>query len=571
MATSSPPGGSLVNTEPIPYAPPVLPPPLYEIDPTLHCRLLRYINCAVGLAPADRLVLGGVFQHLPVLDTHATTELLNRVQLLDATNLKLLANLFTAGLLDARSWGGSRTASTRSRTGTPADSAPSNVLTTSAEYNELFCHLSITSPFPPPQSPTERQSTASHRVKRSAKLSGLCLERQHDECPLTAEADIALETAHLVPFSIAAPRRADTAFWLMLAICLGPVLRDHLHSIIHGHKACTTVNGLAMQSVLHKYFDRGAMALEPDLLHTSTSFDSTTTTSFDVMFRWRDLIQGLRLRVTMLPLDPAEQITTAQNGSWAHVTLPGERRIEDGHKFRLCTDDPKRLPLPHPFLLSLHARLWSMIQSAGLAETVDRKRKRLDKACEPPDDDDDDDDSEDDSRDGARKRVNRMKRRLAKQISISGKKNDNGKDQGVRPAGSTSTTQTRDAARDPLCPTSVEKQVPQMMFLEREYLAFRLGNPDLPIDSDFSDTDADTDTDSICSSYAEYASDSEEESTFGDLVSTENTDSGCEEASANQPHQHVLQPSKQFLEREWENFIGRGQRKSVLSGPRNDA
>lgn len=44
---------------------------------------------------------------------------------------------------------------------------------------------------------------------------------------------MALETAQLVPFSIAAPRRADTAFWLMLAICLGPVLRDYLHSIIH--------------------------------------------------------------------------------------------------------------------------------------------------------------------------------------------------------------------------------------------------------------------------------------------------------------------------------------------------
>lgn len=88
-----------IITRPATPAPPVLPPSFCEADPTLHCRLLQYINNTVGLAPADRLVLGGVFQNLPVLDLPATSELLNRVQLLAATNLKLLANLFTAGLL----------------------------------------------------------------------------------------------------------------------------------------------------------------------------------------------------------------------------------------------------------------------------------------------------------------------------------------------------------------------------------------------------------------------------------------------------------------------------------------
>lgn len=100
------------------------------------------------------------------------------------------------------------------------------------------------------------------------------------------------------------------------------------------------------------------------------------------MFRWRDVLQGQWLGITILPLGPAAQVSVAPNGVWAHRTLPDERRIEEGQKFRLCTDDPARLPLPHPFLLSLNARLWAMIQGGGLAEMIDRKRKRLDMACE---------------------------------------------------------------------------------------------------------------------------------------------------------------------------------------------
>lgn len=531
-----------------PSAPPVLPPPLFEIDPTLYCRLLRYINSAVGLAPADRLVLGGVLQHLPVLEVTATTELLSKVQLLDATNLKVLANLFTAGLLDARSWGGSRTASTRSRTGTPADAASLAALTTNAEYNELFRRLCISSPFPPPQAPTERESTAKDRVKRTAKLSRLCLERQHDECPLTADTDIALETAHLVPFSIAAPRRADTAFWLMLAICLGPMLRDHLHSIIHGKNAATTINGLAMQSVLHKYFDRGAIALEPSLLHTDAPYDASTTTFFDVIFRWRDVLQGLRLRVTMLPLDPAEQVSVAPNRAWTHRTLPDERRIEDGNKFRLCTDDPGRLPLPHPFLLSLHARLWSMIQSAGLAETIDRKRKRLDRACERPDANNDDglddgDDDDDDAGDTGMKRVHRTK-------GGSGTRSTKKAKTPVSGSTAASITQPQGGSQDnatlgtvaAAAPVDKLARVPtqQMTFLEQEYLRFRLGNPGLEECSN-SDTDNEYDSDS----------DSDNETTSSDNDADSDSGSGDEEPDCARP--------TTFLEREWAQFMGRGQ------------
>lgn len=211
-----------------------------------------------------------------------------------------------------------------------------------------------------------------------------------------------------------------------------------------------------MQSVLHKYFDRGAIALEPDLLHTASAYDASTTTFFDVVFRWRDVLQGLRLGMTMLPLDPAEQVSAAPNRVWAHRTLPDKRRIEDGQKFRLRTDDPGRLPLPHPFLLSLHARLWAMIQSAGLAETIDRKRKRLDMACERTGNDNDgkgDGDHHDDAAsDSRRKRVHRTKGRSGTGTVEKAKTPASGS---IGISTSSSTSQARGAARNEIVGTAV--------------------------------------------------------------------------------------------------------------------
>lgn len=74
----------------------------------------------------------------------------------------------------------------------------------------------------------------------------------------------------------------------MLVICLGPALRYHLQRIIHGTNAATSVNGLAMRSVLHKYFDRSAVALEPGLVDSAGAYDSRTTTFFDIVSRWCD-------------------------------------------------------------------------------------------------------------------------------------------------------------------------------------------------------------------------------------------------------------------------------------------
>lgn len=110
----------------------------------------------------------------------------------------------------------------------------------------------------------------------------------------------------------------------------------------------------------------------------------------------------------MLPPDPAAQVSKAADRKSFQIVAQQLRQIEDGDVFRLFTDDAKRLPLPHPLLLSLYAFLWRMIDSAGLAETAGNKRKRL-VASRPylnpdsrgGDDDDGDDDTDDEENDWA--------------------------------------------------------------------------------------------------------------------------------------------------------------------------
>lgn len=89
------------------------------------------------------------------------------------------------------------------------------------------------------------------------------------------------------------------------------------------------------------------------------------------------------------------------------VLAPQVRQIQDGDVFRLFTDDPARLPLPQPLLLSLHAVLWQTIGSAGLGESSHKKRKRLQYSAANGDSDDYADDA-------GRKRIKRGTRRIGK-------------------------------------------------------------------------------------------------------------------------------------------------------------
>lgn len=504
----------------------VLPPPLYSQDPALYGQLIHFIQETFGLTEADRLVLLGVFKHIPVMKLSDTNFLVTRVLSLDHDHLKILADLFTAGLLDARSWGGLRKGGTRNST--PAStSATVSGLTTPAKplmspgYNELFHRLAVSSPFP--NGPSENVTTASDRVKRSAKLSRDCLKRQNNSCPLTTRTENSLETAHLIPHSVAAMSRQDTAFWLLLAIALGPTLRDHLFSVIHDVKSYSTMNGLVLDASMHRYFDAGIFVLLPA---PDISFDPSTTEHLDVTFRWRSSPANLKTCFTMLPPDPECQVSKTAEGKSFQTVASQVRQVKDGSVFRLFTDDPKRLPLPHPLLLSLHALLWRMIGSSGLAETAGHKRKRL--ASRPykhsdtgrGDDDDDDDDHDTNDPGDKGKRVKRGRGHQGTSGSGSARKGGNGdgctaKDtgRGSGQAGGPSTDTNQHVVNDAcpvvasasaspstskcITPDHASQPADQMSFLEKEYLAFQLRRlaapvPDIP-DSDSDETDEEVD------------------------------------------------------------------------------
>lgn len=505
MATAIPPPLSVT----------ALPPSLFLQDPSLYSQLFHTVHETCGLTEADRLVLLGTLGHMPVLDLPATTSLVNRIMSLGNNHFKLLADLFTAGLLDARSWGGLRKGATRP--GTPATtstSASASIpITTeealsSAGYNELIQQLCILSPFP--VGSNEDATAPGDRAKRSAKLSRDCLKRQNNSCPLTTRNDNTLETAHLIPHSVAAMSRADTAFWLTIAICLGTDLRDHLYAIVHDAKSYTTMNGLVLDASMHRYFDSGNFVLLPA---PDPDFDPATTLHLDVTFRWRSSSRSLNTCSTMLLADPASQVVKTPEGKSVQTLAPRLRQIEDGDVFRLFTDDPKRLPLPHPFLLSLHALLWRMIGSAGLAETNANKRKRLTIPRShhthetPPDADDEDIDDDDD--DGGRKRAKRGRghrgRPRSRAARRGGRANNKGKetapDNGPVPGPSSSTNPATGTTHDA---TNAVAGLPQqssetagsceMTFLEKEYLAFKLRQ--IAASAYTTDIDDETDDDS---------------------------------------------------------------------------
>lgn len=512
----------------------VLPPPLYSQNPALYGHLIHFIQETFGLTEVDRLVLLGVLKHMPVMDLAETNSLVTRVLSLDQVHVKLLADLFTAGLLDARSWGGLRKGGTRNSTPATTSATVSGQTTPakplmSPGYNELFHHLSISSPFP--TGPSESVTTPSDRAKRSAKLSRDCLKRQNNSCPLTTRTEGSLETAHLIPHSVAAMSRQDTAFWLLLAIILGPALRDHLFSVVHDVKSYSTMNGLVLDASMHRYFDAGIFVLLPA---TDIALDPSTTDHLDVTFRWRSSPPNLKTCYTMLPPDPESQVSKTAEGKSFQTLASQVRQIEDGGVFRLFTDDPKRLPLPHPLLLSLHALLWRMIGSSGLAETTGQKRKRL--ASRPyhntdngRGDDDDDEDTNDGGDKGKRVKQGRGHRGCSGSGSTrKGGKGDRGsaKDTG-RNSGQTGgplTLTNQDRANDTcldlasLPPNTTKfitahhdsQPADPMPFLEKEYLAFQLRRLAASVpnttDSDSDETDDDTSDEEIDWARTHYGS-----------------------------------------------------------------
>lgn len=349
----------------------VLSPPLNRQDPRFFGQLIEMIEDVFGLDDIDRLVLIGVLQHVP----STSSSIISCITTLNPDQVKLLAEILTVGLLNARSMGGSFTNVSSSGFATAGGMVVRRLSpeVTDLAVGELFGHLQI-EPFPFTVTNIAHQSCAITQVGKVANPINSFTRQRHDRSiPRRSVApQTALPTSQ--PDSCVTP---DAAFWLLVAIVLGPTIRGQLYGILHGASSRSTTDWLALDSSLSRLFVRGTALLIPCFPEDAT-FDSAICRSYDVAFRWREHTRDLKLCMTLLPLLPEEQIQTSNDGQFTSVRA-APRPIVDGDVFRLWTNDPVGKPLPHPLLLSTHAMLWRMISAAGLGTTGARMKRRI--AC----------------------------------------------------------------------------------------------------------------------------------------------------------------------------------------------
>lgn len=383
----------------LPHPPPnllVLPSPIFTHDPTSYARIQDRLWGCVGLEHVDRAVLGAVLPHIPM---SPDTSILDRILLLPATHLKLLANLISTGLTDARSWGGLRprsrfssVATTPLFAGTPLGDSQSPLLF----YEPLFESLGL-SALPPLTATTpasDGTSTPARRKQRSALRADNCRTRHDHRCPITLK-KAALVNAHIIPYSMEELHSDHGApFWMMLAIFLGPAVRDQVFSTLSA--GTMTMNSIALCSDLHTCYDTGLFHLTPTGA-VRTTFDPAVCREYDVCFRWWGSQDELDLWGTRVHQDAEAQLTSTQASAntsprLAHALGGPIRAIVDGDVFRLFTNNPANHPLPHPLLLELHGMLWRMIAAMGMAESTKGRKRRFSEAAAQDDGDDDDDD-----------------------------------------------------------------------------------------------------------------------------------------------------------------------------------
>lgn len=348
---------------------------------------------------SERVVLTAVLQHMPVPapSSDSTPSIVDRILALPFPLLKLLARLFATALLDARSWGGGKPKSggadsttttniSTAETGTVDgdNSAPDNPL---SKYSPLFAALGLSAlPDTVPSAEDDNgandtPAATSHSRHRSARQKELCFKRHRYRCPITFRKE-SLTHAHLIPHSITSMSSSAAApFWMLLSICLGPTIRDRVFATVGGALSFSTTNSIALDSSLHKYFDKGLFHLVP--LHADQDF--TLNPTCDVRLLWRGSDAELRGLMTPLQQNPEDQVTAASSVATASThqrlsyNVPVDapyRQVIHGDCFRLWTSKPDTSPLPHPLLLQLHALLWSMIAAAGMAQPEKGRAKR---------------------------------------------------------------------------------------------------------------------------------------------------------------------------------------------------
>lgn len=387
-----------------------LPPAISLSNREMLAQIYNSVQLCDGLLPSERQILLGVLPNIPLSPDRSS--FFHRLLTLTPPHMKTLSQVLGSGLLAARNFGGrpsslveggstSRSVSKRSSVDDtvsdttnkrprlvsmspqlaseyfPADSPPS-VPAIAASVGDivaeepmtaeicLLMHLGIHDRLP--------SLTTSERFSRGGNLSQDCLMRQGEVCPITGHSNnpFGLETAHLIPHSVAAIKTMDgTPFWLLLTICLGPDLRDQIYSIVGGSASSSSTNGLSLDSNIHALFDRGVIWLIPIL---DGPFEQATTTHYDVEFHWRGDLPHLQGLGTVLPIAPEDQVA---GNPPRYNTTSALRSIQNRDVFRLFTAKPVEYPLTHPLLLSLHNMFWLMIESSGHTETARVKGARL--------------------------------------------------------------------------------------------------------------------------------------------------------------------------------------------------
>lgn len=393
----------------LPHRPAYQLRPIFDHDPLLNRRIQKHLwDDCVGLEHVDRAILGAVLQHMPAPAPpappipppnvpHSTieqqpenvTSIIDRILSLPVDQLKLLGNLFSVALTDARSWGGLKPKSGfGSLSGSPAISGSPSTPNEDplVVYRPLFTSLGV-SMFPTiidqpsnTRDGTDPAPTSTSRKRRSALQTESCLTRHLKACPITLK-ESALEHAHILPYSVI-ELESDRAspFWMMLGICLGPALRDTVFSILNGSMR-STINSLALDSGLHTAYDAGLFHLAPtgDVLD---HFDPATRRYYDVCFRWWGTQKELGLWATRVYQSPEAQVRPLTNSragagvALVHAHGGPFREIADRDLYRIFTNNPGVNPLPHPLLLEIRGMLWRMMATAGMSSTKRATKRR---------------------------------------------------------------------------------------------------------------------------------------------------------------------------------------------------
>lgn len=312
-------------------------------NPALLALTHRTVTDCDHLNTQDRRVLRAVLCNIP-----ADNALVRRMLALNPAQLQILAQVFEAGLIAARNFGGRPSSSTPTpavgikrpspsphrvdETGSTLcakkrsklDHEPAEPVLQLVSYAQASPALDPVSnnghPQPPP-TPVELLFRAlgissgvpnlgplatggarsSSRFGRRASLADACLARQNTTCPITGRTVelFQLETAHPIPHLIAALETAeDLPYWRFLRLCLGPVLSDHIFNLVAGSNSFRSTNGVAMDPTLHEIlFDRGISWLIP---HLGEDFHQGFT-SYDVEFKWRADPRFLSTITTTIP------------------------------------------------------------------------------------------------------------------------------------------------------------------------------------------------------------------------------------------------------------------------------